>query len=238
MATYVLVSGAWHAAWCWERVAPLLQAAGHTVVAPDLIGMTDDGAAPATVTLATWADQVAALVAAAAEPVILVGHSRGGIIISEVAERVPGRLARLVYLAAFLLTEGETLAAASASVPRDIPDDTIVPSADGVTSTIRGDLVGPVFYSTTPEDWVARARAKLRPEPMAAMTTPLALTAARFGSVPRAYIECSRDRAVPLALQRAMQAKLPCAPVVTLDTDHSPFFSAPEALAAALVKLG
>ncbi len=237
MATYVLVSGAWHAAWCWERVVPLLRSAGHEVLAPDLVGMTDDGVAAHGVTLATWADQIAAVVAAQPEPVILVGHSRGGIIISEAAERVPDRIATLVYLAAFLLRSGETLLDVSGSVPRDIPAGTIVPAADGATSTVRPDQIGPVFYSTTAPEWLARAAAQLRPEPMAAMATPLAL-GDRFAGVRRAYVECRHDRAVPLDLQRAMQAALPCDPVFTLDTDHSPFFSAPEALAAALLSLG
>jgi hypothetical protein len=71
-------------------------------------------------------------------------------------------------------------------------------------------------------------------EPMSVFVTPLRLTAERFGRVPRAYIETVYDNAVPLALQRAMQAALPCNPVVTLDTDHSPFYSAPGALADAL----
>ena len=237
MATFVLVSGAWHAAWCWQRVTPLLDAGGHRVVAPDLVGMTDDGIDPASVTLAMWADQVAAVIADQDEPVVLVGHSRGGTVISEVAERVPERIARLVYLAAFLLPAGVRLIDVAARADPAPPADTIVVAADGLTTTVRPELVGPVFYSTTEPDWTTRATAQLRSEPMAGLATPLAVTAERFGRVPRAYVECLRDRAVPIALQRAMQADLPCDPVIALDTDHSPFFSAPDALAAALDRL-
>jgi len=72
---------------------------------------------------------------------------------------------------------------------------------------------------------------------MMSFLTPVKTTADRFGRVKRAYIECLQDNAVPIELQRKMQSELPCRPVVTLDTDHSPFFSAPAALAGALLDI-
>ena len=75
------------------------------------------------------------------------------------------------------------------------------------------------------------------PEPMVVFGTPLRLSDDRFGKVPRAYIECLRDNAVPLALQKSMQSHLPCRPVLTLDTDHCPFFSSPSSLAEAIDSL-
>ncbi|HLY58890.1 MAG TPA: alpha/beta fold hydrolase, partial [Stellaceae bacterium] len=75
MSSFVLVHGAWHGKWCWEKLVPLLEAAGHEVLAPDLPGMGDDRT-PATLSLAAWADFVARRIEDCAEPVILVGHSR------------------------------------------------------------------------------------------------------------------------------------------------------------------
>jgi pimeloyl-ACP methyl ester carboxylesterase len=236
MATYILVSGAWHGGWCWERVVPLLEAAGHRVLAPNLLGMGGDPTPLAEVSLAVWAEQIAALARAQAEPVILLGHSRGGIVISEVAERVPDHIATLVYLTAFLVPSGETLASTGAKQPRTDAAAIAVRGPDG-TSTLNLDAVGAVLYNTTPPDWVERAKSRFTPEPVAVFGTPLSLTAAGFGRVPRAYIECSQDNIVPLALQREMQRVLPCAPVITLGTDHSPFYSAPQELAAALLSL-
>ena len=86
MATYVLVHGAWHGAWCWNKVAPLLEAKGHTVVAPDLPGHGDDDTPRAGVTLESYAKKVADVVSAQDEKVILVGHSMGGIAITAGAE--------------------------------------------------------------------------------------------------------------------------------------------------------
>ena len=75
------------------------------------------------------------------------------------------------------------------------------------------------------------ALARMTPEPLKPLVTPLRVTAQRFGRVPRAYIECLQDRTVTLAAQRRMQAALPCEPVFTLDSDHSPFLSHPQELA-------
>ena len=109
MSTFVLVHGAWHGAWCWYKVVPRLTQAGHRVFAPDLPSLGRDRTPVAEISLDRWADSICKVVEAAVEPVILVGHSRGGIVISAVAERVPKRIAMLVYLTAFLLRDGETL---------------------------------------------------------------------------------------------------------------------------------
>jgi pimeloyl-ACP methyl ester carboxylesterase len=229
MATFVLVSGAWHAGWCWERVVPLLEAAGHRALAPDLLAMGGDTTPIADVTLALWADQIAGLITAQPEPVILVGHSRGGIVISEAAERVPDRIACLVYLTALLIPSGESSMTTAMRGMTGLVGEMFVPAPEG-GMTVRPELVGPTFYNTTEPAWVERATAMLTPEPMTTSATPLQLTAERYGRVPRAFIECAEDRALTLELQREMQASLPCDPVFTLATDHSPFYSDPQAL--------
>jgi pimeloyl-ACP methyl ester carboxylesterase len=236
MSTFVLVPGSWHAAWCWERVMPLLEAAGHRAIAPDLLGMGPDRARVASVTLADWSDQVAEVVRGHAESIILVGHSRGGAIISGTAERVPDRIQRLVYLAAFLLRDGTTLAETAAKVPQITQSEMLELDPNG-TVTVRTNMIQPIFYNMTEESWVKRAELQMSPEPLRILQTPIKVSEDRFGSIPRAYIECLRDNALPLELQRAMQADLPCDPVIALDTDHSPFFSAPDKLVAAFERI-
>ena len=233
MAVFILVAGAWHGGWCWERVVPLLEATGHRALAPDLLGMGDDTTSPERLSLSVWADQVADLVRAQDQPVVLVGHSRSGTVISEVAERVPERVAMLVYLAAFLLPSGESIGSMSARMGPSTSGDLLVTRPDG-SVTVRPERVGPVFYNTTEPEWVERAISLLRPEPLVAMSGPVSLTDARYGSVRRAYIECEDDQAVKIALQRMMLEGLPCDPVMTLPGDHSPFYSDVEALVACL----
>ncbi len=109
MATYILVHGAWLDQHCWDLVTPALRMAGHTVVAPDLPGHGSDSTPLAGQTLDAYAERILTEVDAAVQPVILVGHSMGGIVISTVAERRPAKVARLVYLAAYFLKSGETM---------------------------------------------------------------------------------------------------------------------------------
>jgi hypothetical protein len=89
----------------------------------------------------------------------------------------------------------------------------------------------------TPAHWVEIARSNQCREPFSAMITPISITEARFGSIPRAYIEATEDQVVPLAFQRSMQTLLPCDPVFSIKADHAPLSSAPEALAEHLVAI-
>ena len=237
MATFILVPGAWHGGWCWERLAPLLTAAGHQVLAPDLPGMEAQPRALGSDPLGEWADFTAGLAAEAEGPVILVGHSRGGIVISEAAERVPQCIDLLVYLTAFLLQPGQSLADVSGRHPEVGPGPFVRPAEDPSRLVVDAEHTTPIFYNLMSEEDACAATRRLVPEPIAALTTPLRISAERFGRVPRAYIEATQDKAISLEMQREMQAVLPCEPVVTLESDHSPFYSAVPELAAALLKL-
>ena len=235
MATFILVHGAWHGGWCWERITPLITAAGHTVLAPDLPGMGADTKQLGSDPLGEWADFVVELVSNAEGPLILVGHSRGGLVISEVAERIPDRIDKLVYLTAFLLEPGQSLADVAGRHPTVGPAPAVRPDADPSRLALDLDLAMPIFYGRcAPADAPAAAR-RLVPEPLAALTTPIRISPERFGRVPRAYIEAAHDLAISLEMQREMQAVWPCHPVITLESDHSPFYSAPSELAQALL---
>jgi pimeloyl-ACP methyl ester carboxylesterase len=236
MATFVFVAGAWHAGWCWERLVPLLTNAKHRVLTPDLLGTGADKTPLAEITLARWADQIADLLRSEPEPVILVGHSRGGIVISEVAERVPDLIRCLVFVAAGLVQDGDSLLAASRRLVPDFGTDIVTMWPDG-TYTINRDVVQPKLYNKTEMEWVERALARLQPDPTNTLTECLHLSEDRFGSVPRSYIATIQDGVVPIDMQRAMLQQMPCNPVITLDTDHCAFYSDPKGLSEALLSI-
>jgi pimeloyl-ACP methyl ester carboxylesterase len=237
MSTFVLVHGAWHGGWCWYKVVPRLEKAGHTVLAPDLPSLGRDTTPLAGVSLDSWADFVCQILDAAHEPVILVGHSRGGIVISQAAERRPGKVKTLVYVSAFLVRNGETLL----QVMREDDDlplrQNLVTSADRESSTVKPEALQRLLYGQCADEDVALARLLLRPEALPPSATPLCLTEGNYGRLPRVYIECLGDQAIPPALQKRMYTASPCQRVISLDTDHSPFFSSPEELVAQLLTL-
>lgn len=174
--------------------------------------------------LAQWADSLAEVVRAQAEPVILVGHSRGGIVISEIAERVPERVKAAVYVAAFMLRDGESLRGFMESRTDVVPNPSLVDLERKVV-TVRPELRRELFFLLCSDADAESAMARLR------------LTPERYGSVRRIYVETVHDKALPLAGQRDMQAASPGAEVHTLQTDHSPFYSAVPELCAILESL-
>ena len=237
MATFVLVHGAWHGGWCWYKVVARLEAAGHRVLAPDLLSLGRDKTPVHGVTLAQWADQIAALVDAEPHACILVGHSRGGIIISEVAERLPAKVQRLVYLAAFMLNDGQSIMKVMGAGARSALTGNMLFDQATMSSTVRPEAIVPAFYHQCSADDIALARLLLLPEAGAATGTPVQTTAAAFGRVPRTFIECVQDQAIDITLQRSMIDAMPGTQVISMNTDHSPFFSAPDALCAHLAAL-
>jgi pimeloyl-ACP methyl ester carboxylesterase len=235
MAAFVLVHGAWHNARCWAAVVPLLESAGHRVDAVDLPGHGESAAPVVGMTLEANARHVADRVEAAGEPVVLVGHSMGGMSITQAAELVPERIAALVYLCAFLPADGQSLP----QLAHDLPDDLVQPNilADPATGlcTVAEEVRRDAFYGMCSSEDAAAWVAAHEPEALAVVGAPVAITEERAGSVRRVYVECLRDGAIPVSRQREMHGARPCERVFQLDSDHSPFLSAPEALAEILL---
>jgi pimeloyl-ACP methyl ester carboxylesterase len=231
MASFVLIPGAMHGSWTWDRVVPLLERAGYRTAAPDLPGMgTNSAMNAADVTLEDWAQFVSGLVRDAEPPVILAGHSRGGLVIGEAAERAGDALLGLIYVTALLVPPGRT--GREVAIRGAAGHDAVRDSVVGIMPPEMA--IATCYTSCTPAD-AAWAAAKLCPEPMRPLNTTVTASWERWGRVPRAYIECSEDRLLSLEHQREMQAAAPCDPVITLKADHSPFLCVPEALAEAMI---
>ncbi|MFK8250960.1 alpha/beta fold hydrolase [Ancylobacter terrae] len=246
MATFILIHGAWHWGGCFGKVANILGANGHAVIAPDMAGHGFD-ATP--LGHANTLDLYAASTRAALEQVegraVLVGHSVGGATCTWLGETLPEKIAALVYLTGFM-APARFSARDYVMTPTYLKDPAIVESQgllrmgrDGLAIDLaRRDLLTRSLYSDCSEHDIAMALRNLTgvnahtPFTAVSMITP-----ARYGQLPRHYIECLRDRALPLGLQRLMQADVPGAAVHALDAGHSPFFSAPEALADILMDI-
>ncbi len=237
MSSFVLVHGAWHGGWCWHRIVERLEAMGHRAVAPDMPGHGDDDTPIESVTLDDIVDRVCETIDIQDEKVVLVGHSYGGAMITQAAERRADRIKSLVYLTAFLLDDGQTVMDLAREDGANKLNGKVDISEGEVTASVQPHAIRECFYGECSDADVAFATERLRPEAVAGLRTPMRTSAAKFGRLPRTYIECLRDNAISLAMQRRLHAALPCQRVFRLDTDHSPFFSAPDALTEALGRL-
>jgi pimeloyl-ACP methyl ester carboxylesterase len=233
MATFILVHGGAHGGWCWDKLLPELRKRAHRAAAPDLPGMGADRTPLKQVTMSGWGEFIASLARHGEEPAVLVGHSRGGPVIGEAAERAPEAVLGLIYLSAVMIPAGMTTMDAFAGEPTELMDNATM-TTDGLGFIFDREAARRSFYHRASPADADAALDRLCPEPMAPNQEPMTVTAARWGTVPRAFIECSDDRALPLALQRRLQKAVPCDPVVTLDSDHSPFLCMPAQLASHL----
>jgi pimeloyl-ACP methyl ester carboxylesterase len=234
MATFILVHGAWHGAWCWQKLIPLLEREGHLAIALDLPGHGQDRTSISAVSFDAYVERVLEAIDSRTGPLILVGHSMAGAIISQAAEYRPERIGALVYLCAYLMRAGETLTAVAKRDVETKAPSSLVFSASRDAMTIREDAVADLLYARCAPEDAAWAKSRLVPEPTGPWRTPIRLTEPRFGRIPRVYIECLQDRAISPAFQRQMLVDVPCRQVFSLDTDHSPYLSAPRQLAGLL----
>jgi pimeloyl-ACP methyl ester carboxylesterase len=237
MSTYVLIHGSWHGAWCWYKIIPLLEQAGHQVIALDLPGHGRDWTAPREVSLQRYVERVCNVLDAQAEPVILVGHSRGGIVISQTAEHRSDKIRTLVYLAAFLIPNGETLMTTAHSDPDSLINSNTVVNQEQGSTMLKAEAFRDALYGDCSQEDIVLATALLTPEPTAPSATPLSLSEEHFGRIPRVYIETLQDKGVTLALQKKMYTVSPCQQIISMDTSHSPFLSQSQQLASHLTSL-
>lgn len=220
----VLVHGAWHGAWCWATLQAELDGRGVASLAIDLPG---HGASILPFgDLHADAQYVVDVVASLATPVVLVGHSYGGAVITEAAHRLgsgpTSRVRHLVYLAAFCLDAGESVMdIARHESGGQVELGAAMIAIDGGLSVLDPEKAAPALYGDCDARTVSAALARLCPQPLATMLQPA--SGAPWRQVPSTYVVCTRDRSVHPGHQEYMAAR--CTNVVRLDTDHSPFLS-------------
>ena len=168
-----------------------------------------------------------------AEKPVVVGHSMGGFAITEAAAAEPDAFAGLVYLCAFAPLPGDTLLGLGLRDPNTLIRGNLRPALAGIG--IRSDRTREVFYGACSEADAAWATARLRPDPVPPLLQRLRRSPPAH--LPRAYVACSADRAISIERQRAMAERAEIPRVVTMNTDHSPFLSAPQELARHLAEL-
>lgn len=208
------------------------------MLTPDLPGHGASTLPLAKVTLKAYVDALLDLLDQFEAPVTLVGHSMAGIVVAEAATRRPDKVARLVFLCAYLPRDGESLfdviALNRSHEPFTAIDLALEMSADKRTCTVDPDQIVPLFYNLAPADVAARAKAAFCVQATLPLAAKAHVDALAWERLKRTYILCAQDRVIPVHHQRRMLTRQHCEVLLQLDADHSPFLSCPEQLALIL----
>jgi pimeloyl-ACP methyl ester carboxylesterase len=234
--SYILVHGAWHGAWCWNKVVPLLESRGHSAVAVNLPGRDTHGDSAAHVSLNDYVDAVVEAAIREDGPVLLVGHSMSGIVIAQASEKLGrDKVSALIFLDAFMPRDGEslfqlvdeTVKHVMATSGRMALVENIIISEDQKVNWVNPDMAANVFCHDCPEEDKQFVLSRLSKEPVAPLATPLQLSNDVYGVIPKYYILCTESRDLDKTF---LSTHVSCKKVFRLASGHSPFFSMPEQL--------
>lgn len=235
--TFVLVHGAWQATFVWEKVKAGIEKSGQKVVVIELPAHGNDKTPPQNVSIDVYRDVVVNKINAMPESVILVGHSLGGMVITAVAEKIPGKIEKLVYVGAFLPADNQSLLDLANSDAQSLLGPSLIPSADQLTLDVKHDNIISIFCEDASADDKALILQKFRVEPAIPFTDKVAITADNFGKVDKYYIKTLNDHAVGIDLQNRMLTAANITKTYSMNTSHCPFLSQPNELKDLLLKI-
>ncbi|UII27412.1 alpha/beta hydrolase [Fulvivirga maritima] len=232
---FLLVHGAWHPEGSWNKMVVGLEKFGHEVHTIQLPGLGTDRTPISQITLATHVNAVTSKMQEIGSGITLVGHSYGGVVISQAAENLSSYVDQVVYVSAFMLNDGQSLFDIAATDLNSVVTQNIVITGDSVF--IPEDAYENAFYNygqnsnnkNIDED-IYFIKTLLVPQPLATFTTPISLSSA-YNNLDKVYISCTDDRAITPQAQQNMYSNYPDVQVYTIqNADHSPFLSRPNQL--------
>jgi pimeloyl-ACP methyl ester carboxylesterase len=232
-ATFVLVHGGGHGGWCWQRVARRLREGGDDVYTPTLTGFGERGHLDtSTVTFDTFVTDVANVLRFEdLHDVVLVGHSMGGIVIPRVAETAPDRIRRVVWMAAPVTADGESLLDAVPRTPWIARAVTLGP--DGTAHTDPELILDANIHDGTAEER-RFVQERHTPYPPDALVEPGRLSAFLALGLPTGYIVAEDDRTIEPAVAAGFADRLPGCMRTAVPGGHDCMITRPNEVAAAL----
>jgi pimeloyl-ACP methyl ester carboxylesterase len=236
--TYVLVHGAWQAPYVWDSVYADLVMGGNKVIVVELPGHGSDTTAPHQLTLDVYRDKVIGAFSKTDSNIILVGHSLGGMVITAVAEKIPNKIDKLVYIGAFLPATGQSLSDLAYSDPESKLGPLLIPSADRLMLDVKRDSLTYLFINDGSEVTKQQVLANYRPEPAIPFSGKVTLTKENFGAVKKVYIKTKQDIVISPGLQDRMIEAAGVKTVYALNTSHSPFLAKPHEVSVLLLREG
>jgi Predicted hydrolases or acyltransferases (alpha/beta hydrolase superfamily) len=235
--TYVLVHGAWQAPYVWETVGSDLIKKGNKVIVVELPGHGSDITPSHSLTLNVYRDKVIEAITKTGEKVILVGHSMGGMVVTAVAEQIPTKINKLVYIGAFVPASGQSLGELANTDPDSKLGPQLTQSADKLTLDVNLDSLTYLFINDGTPAAKQQVLDNYRAEPAIPFGDTVTLTKAGFGSVQKVYIKTLRDIVISPGFQDRMIAGADIKTVYSVNTSHSPFLAKPQEVSGLLLKI-
>ncbi|MGC4038484.1 MAG: alpha/beta fold hydrolase [Chitinophagaceae bacterium] len=235
--TFVLVHGAWQSSYVWQEVKKNLEEKGQNVLTVELPAHGDDGTSPAAVSMQVYTQKVVDAIKTVNGKVILVGHSMGGVVVSSVAEAVPERIEKLIYIGAFVPASGQSLLDLALTDAQSELGPNLIPSEDQLTLDIVHDKIISIFCQDASADAQNLVLAKYKVEPAIPFADKITLTAKRYGVVDKYYIHTLMDHAIGADLQARMVSAASIRKEYSINTGHSPFLSKPEETASLFLQI-
>src|SRR5664279_4980375 len=236
--TYVLVQGVWQAPYVWTTVKEQLENAGQKVIVVELPAHGNDYTSPANVSIDAYRDKVISAIMSTKQKVILVGHSMGGVVVTAVAEEIPGKIKKLVYIGAFLPANGQSLLDLAGQDAQSQLGPSLIPSADQLTLDVKHENITSIFCQDGSDAVKQLVLDNYRVEPAIPFTNKVTLTDANFGSVDKYYIHTLQDYAIGIDLQNKMADAAHITKIYSVNTGHSPFLTQPTEVTKLLLTIG
>src|SRR5664279_2003446 len=236
--TYVLVHGAWQAPYVWTTVKEQLEKAGQKVVVVELPAHGDDYTSPANVSIDVYRDKVISAIMSTKQKVILVGHSLGGVVVTAVAEQIPGKIKKLIYIGAFIPANGQSLLDLASQDAQSLLGPSLIPSADQLTLDVKHENITSIFCQDGSDAVKQLVLDNYRVEPAIPFTNKVTLTDANFGSVDKYYIHTLQDHAIGIDNQNKMADAAHITKTFAVNTGHSPFLTQPTEVTKLLRTIG
>lgn len=228
--TIVIIHGAWSSASDWKHVSEDLIAAGNQVISINLPGHGGDNTAITGISLKLYIDEVKKAVGDK-QNVVLVAHSFGGIVGSQVAEQIAPQIKKIIYVAAYVPKNGESLLSiAQTDAESHIGKSLIVDEKAGI-ATVRKEGVADVFMADAPAQVADYVSNNIKPEPLAPLATPVTLTDGKFGKINKVFVHSLNDHTIGYLLQQKMVKDAGIQRLYSLPSSHTPFVMFPHVLA-------
>ncbi|MRX41551.1 alpha/beta fold hydrolase [Flavobacterium sp. LC2016-23] len=229
--TIVIVHEAWSSANDWHHVAGYLTSEETNLIVVNLPGHGTDETPVSKISLQLYVYEVLKAIGNATN-VTLVGHSFGGIVVSEVAELIAPQLKKLIYIAAYVPKNGDSLLSIAQTDSESLVGQNLIVDEQAGVASITKEAITNVFLADAPKPVAEYVTNNLRPEPLAPLSSEVTLTEANFGNVTKVYVHSQNDHTIGYSLQQRMVKEAGILRTYSLPSSHTPFIVFPQILSA------